>query len=341
MLRAGKRRSLVQLRPYTQQEEEALVAKKRQLELREKAAYEQRLSLVLESRRQSEAVNQILQVALRAVSDYNTRQTALHDSLGVDEHPQISADLFDTLEPIRSSDVPGWRGVEEDLAESYRRHDLLDHYLASFEMESEAHTQSDDRFLRDVMDVIPSIFEQIGVVEEEGQRLEEETREIEELQLELQQEIDKQEAKVIATVEKIEAGYPELASNDTLANKLKLDKATQLFPSEWPTWLKDALYIASPFVEWLANVMLLVYSSWKTKVPDPLRNLAWMTFYVGFNALQAAFSTIVLLYHSQYRKPVFMAIFAALFSFVFRNVLYRFFGLAFTSHSTVQLSSAS
>ncbi|KIO33838.1 hypothetical protein M407DRAFT_17439 [Tulasnella calospora MUT 4182] len=191
------------------------------------------------------------------------------------------------------------------------------------------------------MDVIPTIFEQIGIVEEEGQRLEEELRNVEELQSELQQSIDKQEAKVLATVEKIEAGYPELAKNDALANKLKLDNATQIFPSEWPSWLKDTLYIASPFVDWLANVILRIYSSWKTKVPYPLRNLAWMTFYVGFNALQAGFTSLVLLYHSQYRQPVLMATFAAVLSFVFRNVLYRFFGLAFASPSTVQVSSTS
>lgn len=341
LMRAGKRRSLVKMRPITQEEEEIRLAKKRQLELKERTAYEQRLSLVLESRRQSEAVNHILQIALRAVSDYTTRQAALHDSLGVNLHPHIPASIFDTLEPIRSSDQPGWRGIEHDLTESSRRHDLLDEYLENFERESLASSQSEDHFLQTIMDVVPTIFEQIGVVEEEGQRLDEEMRNVEELQSELQQSIDQQEAKVLATVEKIEAGYPELAKNDALANKLKLDNATQLFPSEWPSWLKDALYIASPFVDWLANVILLIYSSWKTKVPYPMRNLAWMTFYVGFNALQAGFATLVLLYHSQYRKPVLMATFAAVLSFVFRNVLYSFFGLAFASPSTVQVSTTS
>ncbi|KAG8933080.1 hypothetical protein FRC01_011146 [Tulasnella sp. 417] len=341
MLRAGKRRSLVKLRPITQEEEEIRLAKKRQLELKERTAYEQRLSLVMESRRQSEAVNHILQIALRAVSDYTTRQAALLDSLGVTLHPHIPASIFDTLEPVRSSDQPGWRGIEEDLTESSRRHDMLDEYLDTFERESLANSQSEDHFMQTIMDVIPTIFEQIGVVEEEGQRLEEEMRNVEELQSELQQSIDKQEAKVLTTVETIEAGYPELAKNDALANKLKLDNATQLFPSEWPSWLKDSLYIASPFVDWLANVILRIYSSWKTQVPYPLRNLAWMTFYVGFNAIQAGFTTLVLLYHSQYRKPVLMATFAAILSFVFRNVLYRFFGLAFTSPPTVQVSPTS
>lgn len=168
-------------------------------------------SLVLESRRQSEAVNHILQIALRAVSDYTTRQAALFDSLGVTLHPQISASIFDTLEPIRSSDQPGWLGIEEDLNESYRRHAMLDDYLMGLETESLAHSQSEETFLQEIMDVIPAIVGQINLVEAEGQRLEEEIGHVEELQSELQQAIDKEEAKVLATVETIEAGYPEVS----------------------------------------------------------------------------------------------------------------------------------
>ncbi|KAG8872818.1 hypothetical protein FRB97_007334 [Tulasnella sp. 331] len=276
-LRAGKRIVPVRSRAATQENEEAREARKRDQEAKEQAAYEQRRSLVLTTNRQSEAVNHILQIAVRAVADYATRQAGLADSLGIHVRPGFSPDILDIIEPLTASLKGGWRAVEEDHANRGWRNGVLNDYLRAMTVPdlNPLPTEGSE------MAIVHNIFEQIRDIEEHGIELEAEMHRVKDIQDALRLDLDNTEIKFNQTADKINTTYPELSRSEALSRILEPDNVHDLFPAFIPGWVRTYLIYLSSWVRVLADFILMVTSfvAWTVRpLPDPVKDLIWDSF---------------------------------------------------------------
>jgi len=230
------------------------------------------LSLVLESRRQSEAVNHILQIAVRAIADYANRQTALSDSLGLILEPPLSTSIFDILEPIAPSEEIGYKAVEEDARNRRRRRALLNDYLASLQIPPESLSPGEETCLQQALDRVPAIFDQFTLIEHEEQRMENEMEQIRELQLEVLSAMDDAEALFTRTTEIVDTTYPQLSGNEELARQLGPD--SQVLPEWVPESAQAFLFTISPVVRILAEFILWCWKHnyFSQYIPESAKN---------------------------------------------------------------------
>ena len=153
----------------------------------------------------------MLQISVRAISDYVRHQTALSSSLGLLLEPTVPSDVFDLLGPMPQSDELGWKAVEEDHLARERRSVLMHRQLRNLRTgRSMSSITSEDSLLDRVVALAPVVLDQLESIELYEESLRISTDELLRLQIDLLKTMDEADALYKAASEKIDTAYPEV-----------------------------------------------------------------------------------------------------------------------------------